>query len=155
MEQNPLELPHEFLRRWLRANNSKLTDQQIDAEYDSFAQNLRWSLIRGKLVRDLGIEVTDEQVMERFKERIRGYFGGAAAGEELINSMAARLLQDEKQFEQVYEDVLTDQLAEAIEKQVTIETKVIPVEEFKQILEEARKSAEKARPQVLAGDEEE
>ncbi len=153
MEQNELELPDAFLHRWLQASNEGLSAEDIDQEYERFAKNLRWSLIRGKLVREWELEVTQEEVLEQFKNRIRGYFGGSTDNEDLVTSMAYRLLQDEKQYESIYEDILTDKLAEAIEARVTIQPKPIETEAFEAVLEQARLEAEEARRP--AGEEEE
>lgn len=155
MEKNQPELPDEFLHRWLLANNEGASVEDIDAEYDRFAKNLRWSLIRGKLVNQWALEVTQEEVLESFKDRVRSYFGGASGQEELVTSMAYRLMEDQQQYDSVYEDILTDKVAEAIEDHVTIQTQPIEAEAFSEVLEQARLEAEAARrPQAAAREEE-
>jgi len=153
IERNELALPDGFLHRWLQASNEGVPMEEIDKEYERFTKNLRWSLIRNKLVRDWELEVTPEEVTEQFKDRIRGYFGGGAGNEDLINSMAYRMLQDEKQYESVYEDLLTDKIAEAIEEHVSIQPKPIDVEAFAEVTEQARREAEEARQPQLSEEE--
>ena len=143
MEKNKLALPRDFLLRWLKTNNEKIPEEEIAEEYDNFSENLRWSLIRGKLVKDFGISINQEDILERFKNQIRGYLGGGE--EELVTSMAMRMLENKKQFDSTYEDVLTDRLAEAIEGRVTIETKPISRDDFREMVEKAQEEARKVQ----------
>ena len=58
-----MNLPDEFLKRWLKVTNEdKLSDEQIAEQYDEFAKNLRWSLIVNKIVKDNNIEIKPVEV---------------------------------------------------------------------------------------------
>ncbi len=57
-----IELPDEFLRKWLKATNEKLTDEELAEGYDDFAKNLKWTLIENKLIKDNNIEIKYEDV---------------------------------------------------------------------------------------------
>ena len=46
VEKIKLDLPDEFLKRWLKVSNeNKLSDEQIAEQYDDFAKNLKWTLM--------------------------------------------------------------------------------------------------------------
>lgn len=142
MELNELSLPESFLKRWMKSNNENLTDKIIEKEYGAFAKNLQWSLIRSKLVKRFDIEVRSEEVLETLKNRIRGYFGGVAPGmEHIIDSTAARLMEDEKQVEQAFEEVLSDKLYEALAAEVGINVKKVSREAFEEIVSNAREDS--------------
>lgn len=153
MEQNEFPLPDEFLLRWLKANNEDVPGEEVEKEYDNFAKNLKWSLIRSKLMKELDIEVKPEEVVDQLKNRVRSYFGGAPGNDELIDSMAQRLMQDEKQREAAYEDILADKLHDAIEEKVTVEPQPVGVEEFEEIIEQARAEAEEGRSTAVEEEE--
>ena len=70
----------------------------------------------------------------------------------MINATAQRLLEDEKQFNEMYEDLLVDRLQEEIEKAVTINPKPIDREAFNKVLEEAREAARAAQMQNVEVD---
>ncbi len=153
LEKNPLPLPDNFLKRWLQANNEKATAEVIEKEYDTFAENLKWSLIKGKLVKRFDLQVDKEDVAEKFREQVRGYFGGSTDNEQFVESMVQRLMGDRKQFDSVYEDLMADKLFDAIVGEVTIAEKPIEFEAFEEVLETARKESELARAHPSAEEE--
>ncbi len=154
MEKTSFELPDTFLKRWLKASNEEASDEVIANEYDAFAENLKWSLIKGKLTRSFDLEVSPEEVSEKFKDQVRGYFAQSGMdNEEFVNSMAARLMQDQKQYEKTYEDLMADKLFEAISEKVTIEEKPISLDAFKEVVEQIQlQDSQKAQ---LSSEEEE
>ncbi|MCB0560440.1 MAG: trigger factor [Lewinellaceae bacterium] len=142
MELNEMELPAGFLKRWMKATNEELSDKVIEKEYEAFAKNLQWSLIRSKLVRRFGIEVKNEEVLATLKNRVRSYFGGVAPGmEHIVESTAARLMEDEKQVEQAYGEVLTDKLYKALAAEVKVDIKKASLEMFEAEVAKAREAA--------------
>lgn len=153
MEENELSLPDDFLKRWLKASNEEVPEEEIEKQYEDFAKNLTWTLIRNKLVERFELEVDQQEVVDYFKERVRGYFGGQA-DENLLNSMAMRLLEDRKQFESAYEDIITDKVAEAIEDHVTIQENPITVEAFEEVMKQAQAEIEAQRNPAVEEEEE-
>jgi len=154
MEQNQLSLPEDFLKRWMKAANEQLSDEAVEKEYATFAKNLQWSLIRNKLVQQFGIRVAEAEIVEALRNQVRSYFGGVAPGmEHLIESTAARLMEDQKQVERAYEEVLSDKIYHALAGEVGLELKKVSTEEFEAVVAKAR--AESAAARSGAGDEEE
>ncbi len=140
MEKNALPLPDAFLKRWLKAANPKLSEATIEQEYDVFAKNLQWTLLKNKLTKQFGISVAEAEIREAFALRVRDYFG-AYGSDELVFATVDRLMQDQKQVNEIYEDLLVDKMHEAITSVVTIEPKFIDREAFMRVLEEARAKA--------------
>ncbi len=155
LEKNELALPHDFLKRWLLASNEQATAEIIANEYDRFAENLRWSLIKGKLVKRFDLEVKPEELKDRFRDQVRGYFGGSTDNEAFVDSMVERLMQDKKQVDSVYEDLMADKLYDAVVDVVSVKDKPIGLDAFKEVLEEARREREAAQTPAPAASEEE
>ncbi len=148
-EENELELPDEFLKKWLKASNEEVSAEVIEKEYDPFANNLKWSLVKGKIVKQFDLNLTEEEIFEGLKNRVRSYFGGY--GDELIVlNMANRLMDDEKQVNQMQEELMSDKMFKAMRDQVTIEEKKIASSEFDEILKEAKAKIEAANAQAAA-----
>ncbi len=141
MEQNRFDLPDNFLKRWLKANNAELTQEQIEREYPAFADNLRWSLLRDRLKEMFDIEVTPEELKEEYARKVRNYFQ-AELPEHIIESSVERLMQDEKEVENTRRDLETDKIFEAIRDQVTVTDKPVSSELFHQTLDAITKKAE-------------
>lgn len=142
LEQNPIELPEKFLKRWLKATGeSKLDDEQIEREYPAFAENLRWSLLRDKIREMFGIEVTDEDVHAAYAARVRNYFQ-ADLPDNIIQSSVERLMENKKDVADTRRDIETDKIFEAVREQVTLIDKAVPSEEFHKIIDEITKKAQ-------------
>ncbi len=155
LEENNLDLPDEFLKRWLTSSDQRNTSDLVDKEYDKFKKNLQWSLIKGKLVKQYDLEVTEEEIFEAFKDRVRGYF--QSYGNELIVvNTANRLMEDQKQVNQMYEELMSDRLFETMKEKITIKDKGISIEDFDAEVQKARAEVAAAQaPAVEAASEEE
>jgi trigger factor len=141
LAENQVELPEKFLKRWLRVSNEgKLSDEQIEAEFPAFADNLRWTLLRDKIKELHHLEVTEEDVQAEFAHRVRNYFQGQVS-EEIVRSSVERLMKTEKDVENTRRDLETDKIFEAVRQQITVADKAVPSEEFHKILEEITQKA--------------
>jgi trigger factor len=144
LEENNLDLPDEFLKNWLVSSDNRNTSELIDKEYDKFKKNLQWSLIKGKLVKQFDLEVKEEEIFEAFKDRVRGYF--QSYGNELIVvNTANRLMEDQKQVNQMYEELMSDRLFEAMKAKIAIEPKSISIEDFEAEVQKAREEVAAAQ----------
>ncbi|MDX1665753.1 MAG: trigger factor [Saprospiraceae bacterium] len=148
MEKNQLELPDEFLKRWLVVSNEDYTEKSVEKNYDSISKNIQWSLVRSKIIKENGLQVSREEVRERMKGQVRSYMsqgGGGQMPEEMMDGLTDRLMNDEKQYQQVYEDLVTDRVQDFIAAKVTLKEKPIGLEEFEKLMQQARVEAEEAR----------
>ena len=152
LEKNKLELPDTFLKRWLVASSEQNTTDIVEKEYENFAKNLQWSLIKGKIAKKFDLKVEEEEVFEGFKERVRNYFQGY--GDELvILNTANRLMQDEKQVDQLYQELMSDKLFEAVREVVTIKDKKISSDDFDEVIKKAREEVMPLAEQVENADQ--
>lgn len=134
IEQNDIEFPVDFLKRWMKATNEGVTDETVEKEFENFRDSLKWSLIRNELVERFGIELTENDIVTAAKQRIMNYFGGQMVPgmEEVVNSTAMQMLQDEKQVEQLSQEVLNDRIFEVLLETVSLEEKKVSLEEFEE-----------------------
>jgi trigger factor len=118
----PLTLPDEFLKRWIAiGGEKKKTLEEVEAEYPSFTNQLKWTLISDKIINDNKINVSEEELRNYMKEEIMRYFGQMNMGDnsEWIDSYIDRMMKDEKQIDSSYRKILTEKLFNFIETQVT------------------------------------
>jgi trigger factor len=155
LDSNTLDLPEGFLKRWMLTSNEGVTMDIVEKEYENFSKNLQWSLIRSKLVKQHEISVEEGEVMDRFRQQIRNYFGGGSAMpgiEQIVDSTAMRMMEDEKQYEQAFEEVMTDKLFKALAEQVGASPKTVSKETFEEEVQKAR-AASAAASQVVQEEE--
>ena len=154
LEMNDLQLPADFLKRWILASNENATPEGVNAEFDAFTKNLQWSLITEKIAKASEIEVNQEELMAGLKNRVMGYLqGNPGLGDEFVEMMVGRLMQDEQQVRQVQDEIMAEKLHDAIAEQVTIEPKEISADDFEAVLKEAQESAQAAQQPAIAEEE--
>ncbi|PRY84016.1 trigger factor [Mongoliibacter ruber] len=83
-----IDLPEEFLKEWLfKANEGKVTTEQVEEEYPIYAKQLKWTLITNQVAKDNEIKAEHEDVIEKTKEMIREQFASSGMGAQMEDSM--------------------------------------------------------------------
>ena len=134
----PVEFPETFLKRWLEVGGEKLkSKEQVEEEYPKFVDQLKWTLISDKIIKDNNLEVSQEELRNSMKEEISRYFGQMNLGEDTswLDSYVDRMMNDEKQLDASYRRIITEKLFNWLESQVTPEEKEISSEEFMKMQE--------------------
>ncbi len=133
LDETKMEFPEEFLKRWLQTGGDKeKTPDQVEAEFPSFNNQLKWTLISDKLIKENGLEVGDQELREYMKIEIMRYFGTMNLGEDTgwIESYIDRMMKDEKQVDSSYRRLITDKLFNWIEGQAKAKEKIVSAEEL-------------------------
>ena len=135
IEENNFEVPGAFLKKWIKLTNKGVTDEQVEKEFPTFVESLRWSLITGKLNKRFDLEVTDDEIFETIKAQIRSYFQGF--GDELvILNMANKMMEEKTQVEQIYQEILAKKLFSALKEVVKVNPKPIALDDFNKMVDE-------------------
>lgn len=135
-----ITLSEDFLKRWLLVSNEgKVTTEQIEKEYGSFAQELKWTLIKSKIGEDNKVKVDHEEVLQQAKNMIMAQFGISDITEEMretIDKVAENYLQHEngKNYQNLYEQAFNDKVMSLIKEKVSISSKKITSDEFQKLM---------------------
>lgn len=150
LESNSFDLPHVFLKRWLKTQNEKNTDDIIESQFDRFAENMRWTLIRSKILKEANIQISENDLREYYAIKIKSMLGGMALpdSDNFINSLTDRALSDEKQFNELHEEVLTEKLFNLVKSKVILNEKPVSAAEFASITATATYEAAKLRGEI-------
>ena len=133
LSSHNFELPDEFLRRWLKATNEKLTDEELAEGYDDFAKNLKWTLIENKIMRENNIEIKYEDVVKAAKAKLDAQFrmySPSPLPEDQLAQYAVQFLQEKENANRVFEEVKAMKTFEQIKSIVTLEPKDIDYDKF-------------------------
>lgn len=134
----PFELPEAFLKRWIKATNEKMTDEQIESDFDNFMVDLRWQLIKDKIAKDNELKITEDDVYSLAKEmavlQFRQY-GLNNVSEEHIENYANHMLKNEEERRKLVARKQEDVIVETIKDKATLDVKEIGFEEFNKMLE--------------------
>jgi trigger factor len=134
----PFGLPEAFLKRWIKATNEKMTDEQIESDFDNFMVDLRWQLIKDRIVKDNDLQVTEEGVRELAKEMAAMQFrqyGLNNVGDEHLENYANHMLKNEEERRKLVSRKQEDIIVATIKDKVTLDIKEISYDEFNKMLE--------------------
>jgi len=138
IEKVNMELPEEFLKRWIKVTNKNLTDEQIENDFPNFMKDLRWQLIRDRLVKDYGIEVTEDDIKtegKRIAAMQFSQYGMFDVPDEHLESYAVQMMKNEEERKRLFVKAEEDKILDVIKSKVTLEEKEISQEKFNKLLE--------------------
>lgn len=136
LEITNIQLPELFLKRWLISVNKQLTEEQIETDFPHFLTDLKWQLIKNKVIEDNKLQVNEDEVFEFAKKMAQaqfqqyGYFDIPA---EQLELFAKRILEKPEENERIYKKLFEDKVIEAIKGQVDILEKEITQEDFNEL----------------------
>ena len=133
IDETKMEFPADFLKRWLQTGGEKAkTAEEAEAEFPAFSNQLKWTLISDKLIKENKLEVTNEELREYMKTEVMRYFGSMNMGDDTswLESYIDRMMKDEKQVDSSYRRLITDKLFGWMEGQVKPKEKEVTAEEL-------------------------
>ncbi|MFA6275281.1 MAG: trigger factor [Pedobacter sp.] len=132
-EQTKMQLPDEFLRKWLKATNEKLTDEELEQGYADFAKNLKWTLIENKIITDNGIKIEYKDVFETAKQRLDAQFrmySPQPMPEDQLAQYTTTFLQEKENANRIFDEVKALKVFEYIQSVATLDKKDIDYNKF-------------------------
>lgn len=132
-----VKLPDEFLKRWLVAANDKpVTYEQVSAEYDRYADTLKWQLIENKIIKDNEIKVSvdeaTEHVRKLIREQYKRYNMKDIEESELENSVK-RILANEEESKRIFEQLYGNKVMELFKTKFSLDKKEISFDDFSKL----------------------
>ncbi|RKR84875.1 trigger factor [Mucilaginibacter gracilis] len=128
MDKVNFELPDEFLKRWLLATNEKLTQEDLDKDYDNFAKNLKWTLIENKIMKDHNIEIKYDEVFALAKQRLDAQFrmySPQPLSDEQLGQYTVQYLQSKENGNKIFEELKALKTLDFLKTVVALEKKEI------------------------------
>ena len=132
-----MELPVEFLKKWLVASNEELTAENIDEEFAKMLPSIKWEMVKGALQQALDVKVEEKDVLDHAKAiayRQFAQYGITNMDEATITDTARRILADKNYGPRIAEQVADIKLSQAIMNAITVEKKTVTLDEFKKMV---------------------
>jgi trigger factor len=130
------DLPDAFLKRWLKATNEKLTEEELEGGYADFAKNLKWTLIENKLMKDNNIDIKYEEVFEFAKGSLDQQFrmySPQALSDEQLGQYTVQYLQNKENANKIFEQVKALKVFDYIKSVITLDKKDILFTDFNKL----------------------
>jgi trigger factor len=133
LEESGIQLPDEFLKRWLiDVNQGKTSAEEIQNHYNDYARSMRWQLIENRMIKEYGIEVTEEDIKNVF----RGYFqrpGSSEMDEEMmrrIDGIVDSFMKNKEDVRRINDQIFEQKLMAILKEKITTEVKSMNYEDF-------------------------
>lgn len=137
MEKIDVEFPEDFLKRWLKATNPEIKDEELEEGFADFLSNLKWTIIENRVIEANELEVKYEEVLELAKERIteqmKMYNMQEDLSDDQLNQYAMQLLQDKEQANRLFEESKALKVFDFLKDTVKIKTKKIDYNKFEKL----------------------
>jgi trigger factor len=132
MEQNPVNLPIDFLKKFLSATERNLPEGFFETqEFQGMVNDIRWGLLRDRLAARFEIEVTKEEVEDTVRLEILRYFNYQIQPySDYVNQQIARILGDRREYQKRYEATLDERVLEQLSELVGKDLKAVTKAEF-------------------------
>ena len=131
-----IAFPEDFLKRWVLATNEKMTQEELDKDFDKMLDELKWHLAKDQLMKEYNINVEKEEV-EAFAKRIAQMqfmqYGLMNVDDAMLSNYAQEMLKNENQLRGIVERVVEDKIFDAVKGIAKIEPKTVSQEEFEKL----------------------
>ncbi|MEI8085069.1 MAG: trigger factor [Paludibacter sp.] len=133
-----LTFPETFLKRWVLSSNENLTAEKLDEDYPKMIADLKWQLIKNKLMTTYEIRVEAVDVEEFAKKMAKAQFaqyGMIGMEDDIITNYAKDMLKKEDTRNNIIERVAETKVYTAVKEAIKLDNQKISIEEFNKMFE--------------------
>lgn len=134
IKSNHVELPAEFLKRWIQTvGESPLTPEQAEVEYAKSENGLRYQLIESKIITTNNLQVTFDDLKSYAGDIIRkqmAQFGQLDPSQEDVDNIVSRVMTNQEEVRRLSEQVMSERLLNVFKEKLNAATKEVTYDEF-------------------------
>lgn len=134
IEKTKLDLPEEFLKRWIQmSNEEKLTMEQVEADFDNYRNSLKWQLIQNKITKDNDIKVEPQEALEHTKGLLvnqYAQYGMPAPENKELEDQARNVLGNKEEANKIYDNLYGNKIMNFFKETVKINEKPLAYDKF-------------------------
>ncbi len=136
-----LELPDEFLKRYLTSINKETEPTKIEEEYPRTREEIVWQLIKEKVAKNYDVKIEKEDQMRLAKIYAAQQFAQYGIGnvpEETLERYASDIMENKDYAKEINRRAFEDKVFATIRDNVSLTEKTVTVEEFNKLFEEKK-----------------
>lgn len=137
LDKTKFDLPDEFLKKWMQTSQERpVSAEEIEEEYPKMQDSLKWQLVESKLVKEHGIEVSQEELVSYTKELVARQMAqyGQQPEEKDLEDIAKRVLENQEEAQRIADQLFGDKLMKFFKETVKINEKEVSFDEFVKML---------------------
>lgn len=138
-DHTQMNFPEAFLRNWVKTQGETVkTDEEVEAEFPGFLNQLKWTLVSDKIVVEAGVQVEPDEIRAFAKQQLFSYMGGAnlADDQPWVTDYVERMMKDRKYVEESFSRIQTQKMFEWAATQVKPADRSISAEDFTKMVSE-------------------
>ena len=136
MKKFDLRLPEEFLLKWLKSANKKMSEEDLENEFPGFLKGMKWELISNAIVKQNDLKVEEHEIIEFAKKSKLLQFisyGFSDIPDESLTRITMESLKDEKNVREVASRVIFEKIIATVSELVTVNVQEVTLDEFHKI----------------------
>lgn len=137
MENTKLELPEDFMKRWIMMSSEKpMEATELDEMYPEYEKSMKWQMIQGKIFKDHNLQLKQEEVLDFTKDLIikqYAQYGIPAPEEKDLVASANQLLANQEEAGRVYDMIAENKLIDFVKSTAKLSNKNISYDKFVEI----------------------
>jgi len=133
-----IDLPVEFLKRWMVETNEQITAEQVAEDFEKYEDDFRWQLIKEHLLKQQDIKVSEEEALEAAKAMALNQYmqyGMSNVPEEYLENYAKEMMTKPEESRKFYEQKGEEKLISYIKSTVKLDEKEVSSEKFRKLYE--------------------
>jgi len=135
MEKIDAKFPEEFLKKWLRATNPDMLEEDIENGFAEFLANLKWSVIENRIFKQNNLTIGYEEILDLTKAHVLSeirmrYYGDGDPSEEELNRYALEFLKDSERANTMFNRLKGLKVFDFLKATVKLEQKAIDYADF-------------------------
>ena len=133
-----LDFADDLLKRIIKANRKEDEQDSVDTDFGRSLEELKWHLIKEKLVEKYAVKVEEDDVKAMAREATRAQFaqyGMMNLPDELLDNYSKDMLKKRETVDGLVNRVVESKLTAALKKDVKLKKKKVSVEEFNKLFE--------------------
>ncbi len=134
METTDVPLPDDFMKRWIKSSNaSEITEEQIEADYPAYSNNLKWQLIQTEVFKSNDVKFEQAEAVEFTKGLLvanYAQYGIPAPEDKELTQSAIQVLSNQEEANRIYDMLAETKLTKIFKDTVKLNEKEIAYDDF-------------------------
>lgn len=134
LETVDVELPADFLKRWIEVDSQgKITGEQAEEEYKKAEKGLKYQLIEEAVAKKYGIKVTYDDLLNLVKDLLKLQmlqYGQALPDEAQIEEIAHNVLKNEEEVKRLSDQIIKKKLVGVYKEHIPVQKEEISYDKF-------------------------
>jgi trigger factor len=138
IRKTKIDLPLEFLKRWIVETNEKLTEEQVEGDFNQYEEEFRWQLIREHLLKQQEIRVSEEEALDMAKGMALNQYlqyGISNVPDNYLESYAREMLSKPEESRRINDRKAEEKLIAWVKSTASVNDKEVSLEKFRKLYE--------------------